>query len=45
MLELHSFTIQQFVGIMKISLHALNQCLEMQLTQKLRNLAALARGT
>jgi len=45
MLELHSFTIHQFVGIIKISLHALNQWLEMQLTQQLRNLAALARGT
>jgi len=45
MLELHSFTIQRFVGIIKISLHALNQWLELQLTQQLRNLAALARGT
>jgi len=45
MLELHSFTIRQFVGIIKISLHALNQWLEMQLTQQLRKLASLARGT
>jgi hypothetical protein len=45
MLELHSFTIQQFVGVMKISLRALNQWLEMELTQQLRNLTALAHGT
>jgi len=45
MLQLLSFTIKQFVGIMKIRLRTPSPWLEMQQSQQLRNLASLTRGT